>query len=915
MRAYLWVLALIVGCDGGESAEPAADAAADAGECVVGTEACACDAEARCEAGLVCDEDVCRLPLTCDEVACLPAQICMALEDQDATCVSRCMPGFTWNPGQMRCEMPTGSSCDAAAPGSIAQVCAAAQRACLEGPEGAACGACLPQHTDEAGALDACRPLLVCGDLRCADENRTCERPPGEDAACGACLPGFEGEDCRPAAVCTAALTEQCAAEGRMCEAGRCGACLSDRVETEGRCVEPAMCDGARCAALGRSCEAGACGPCLGGTLPVDPADPLSPCLVPEACTPDQCPDGFFCVEVAGQAPRCDPRPCGEGEALRNDVDVNGDPIASRCVPCEIECGADGETGALWPITLDNSDECVCETRPGFFFNDSENRAEVCDRDGDGWIRLESLGAVTSRYPALRANARCDVRAIDRMVLTNEFQQSKPVYLCLGGPQSTPCPEGLGVLILAESSTTDDARLIGPQDPAIAANGRGRRLRAEEANSLTKVCVAGADYNRDGIEDANDHPFAVPPDLAPELRGFVRFAHFIELHTGRFHPPAFTEQACDGRAPCPSDQVCAANGRCQARFGQYEIREKSRCDADFPLSYLDVDGDGWRQCTRNRDAAWSADASDPVPLVPVGFDFAEWSCDRLSGTCPAPPPPTGAEADAEIPPHGLCEVALPPADGVWRGMSHHSQFKCVTALGPDALVDRRARPQALPAAELVAEYRINACHIACPADDHICAADCQGDRCVTSSVPAGDGVGPRLVCSAEEAELAPGDVRWAAARYVSSDGYVRGCQSEWAPGGPEPAAEEAWRRLCPGYVDNPNGAAGDDNPAAFGRLLCGCGLGYGGERCEIGCPGALVGGPGDPSVCPFGYCVTGTAEAPGRLGFWLCGGFSGVVAPVAPPAAFELRRGRFDGIAHDMLCERREDCEDGWRVR
>ena len=34
----------------------------------------------------------------------------------------------------------------------------------------------------------------------------------------------------------------------------------------------------------------------------------------------------------------------------------------------------------------------------------------------------------------------------------------------------------------------------------------------------------------------------------------------------------------------------------------------------------------------------------------------------------------GAEG---VPLHSSCNVPLPPADGVWRGMGHHSQFRCV----------------------------------------------------------------------------------------------------------------------------------------------------------------------------------------------------------------------------------------------
>jgi hypothetical protein len=134
--------------------------------------------------------------------------------------------------------------------------------------------------------------------------------------------------------------------------------------------------------------------------------------------------------------------------------------------------------------------------------------------------------------------------------------------------------------------------------------------------------------------------------------------------------------------------------------GVLVIRERSRCDASFPLRYdpsvsldggtpspsdlysLDNDKPYWRTCSRNRDPAYNATIATP------GFDFAQWSCNEVQGGCANPPPPPHPTLTGPTDPsvllmreHGLCRLnGLPPADGLWRGMSHHSQFKCVNVL-------------------------------------------------------------------------------------------------------------------------------------------------------------------------------------------------------------------------------------------
>ena len=134
------------------------------------------------------------------------------------------------------------------------------------------------------------------------------------------------------------------------------------------------------------------------------------------------------------------------------------------------------------------------------------------------------------------------------------------------------------------------------------------------------------------------------------------------------------------------------------------------------------------------------------------MDFAQYSCTpdqatgRINPGCPMPPPPTDElPLSWEIPLHGHCGVELPlPADAecddpeqseypcildpetgaatVWRGMLHHSQFKCVSA-GAEA-VGLPTLPLEVFAPE---RYAFSRCAAACPEGDPECAADCTVD--------------------------------------------------------------------------------------------------------------------------------------------------------------------------------------------
>ena len=93
--------------------------------------------------------------------------------------------------------------------------------------------------------------------------------------------------------------------------------------------------------------------------------------------------------------------------------------------------------------------------------------------------------------------------------------------------------------------------------------------------------------------------------------------------------------------------------------------------------------DYWKDCSRNRSGAY--DRNDIQP----GFDFARWMCSASKGACPMPDAPIDDYTS-----HGLCEMNLPPADTTWRGMTHHSQFRCVEAVAPNAVEEAYQVPLA-----------------------------------------------------------------------------------------------------------------------------------------------------------------------------------------------------------------------------
>ncbi|MBH23865.1 MAG: hypothetical protein CMH57_05270 [Myxococcales bacterium] len=897
--------------------------------CSPDIEGCPCDDTTTCGDGLTCQGDTCRSGIRCADLPCASQQRCEERGPRyTATCLPDCMPGWTWEPDTRRCLPRDDTNCDPNSPNNVLNACLLLGRACDETGARAECGDCQTGFFELPGQA-ACQPLGGGAALGCFDAHRRCEPNDAGDPACGACLPGFteaQGRcvpdaelNCDPAGA--SSLVAYCASLGRRCQrfegGAACGACLPGQEEdpnTEA-CAPVATCDAIYCDALNRTCiqaEGDTCGRCKDGYLPTDPDDLTTPCRPLLTCNEVRCGFGTFCQEGdPGFDAFCAPRPCPEGWALREDT--------GECVLCGILCGERGETGELWPTTLTNDSQCLCHTEPGYYFDLSGNLASrPCDEDGDGWLRVTALNALSSDDPGLQENARCTPHTIDRFTLRNEWREELDVWTCQEGlvrrlacSSDADCDvdggrcdlddghcacNALQPVALVESVRNDDQIELeqdNPEDipPVASRDGRGRSLLAVELNALTRACVtAGGDFNDNGVADVSEHQDGAPdPDQDPALRIFSKMSYFTELHTGAYSPPGPGEV-----------------------HGRYLIAERSRCDEDFPLGYTAQDRDYWRSCTRNRDAAYNPDLSQAFP---IGFDFARWSCDASTGACPLLQPPTAAISSEGIEPHGLCDrPAEATSDGLWRGMNHHSQFKCVEVVGASPEFPTFA-PQQIRRDQLwdggTGAYQANTCRVVCPEEDPDCADDCAPPTRFENTDSDGDGLAdmhqrpycqsstelsptatgidapylnnqrPEVTCdSAVRAEVEVGDVVFAAVRFERGGVYARGCIDEWDPS-PDATDNNLWRALCPGYLQNPTGVKGQGNGTNFGELICGCSQNYGGPLCDIPCPAPLLGGPGPvnpgDACVEGGYCVVTeeTETTPGgRRGFWMCGGLA-----------------------------------------
>ncbi len=603
-----------------------------------------------------------------------------------------------------------------------------------------------------------------------------------------------DGAACGVAATClpapaTGSILATCEASSRSCVAAtaaavaHCGDCKSGFLEVSGACQATAECAALDCAAQHRECEMspnGHCTTCLMGFV-----EEAGACRAKKTCADLTCDPGLTCVDSpTGDAECRNTTNCAAGEAPR--VDGTG------CVTCRITCtGRPGGTGQVYTALATQADVCICETMPGFFWDDGApggGDIRTCDADRDGWVRETAKKYIEGNDRALRDNARCMVRTIDRFKLINDADQPP-----LEVPLSTPLP-------LFEPERNDDQGLIDDE----ISQGRlprygGRALRAEELNALTKACVTRrtreehADFNVNAVEDVDeghDDPLFMPTPANP-LLAFSNFAYFIEIYRGWYESPV--------------------GG---ALHGAYVIREKSRSLSEpepgllLPLMQDPAEGgDYWRQCVRARDPDYRPGKA--------GFDFAKYQTRTSSAVF---------------------------------GFGHHSQFRCLRVVSQGSVAANE-----VTVSQARSEWSLNRCEAGTtrapiggglnPADPEL---NCQlltdiPDPQTSTTPPVLLGVARYIPEDDNFNQYSPA----VGQRRGKQPAYTRGCVNECA----------SFAANCPGYNPNPlaNSATCTGRVDNFGVLACGCTKTAGGAGCEVGCPGDLATDPRGYLFTPANY--------------------------------------------------------------
>ncbi|MDP3498797.1 MAG: hypothetical protein Q8S33_00635 [Myxococcales bacterium] len=650
--------------------------------CQRGSAACVCRANNTCDMGLRCASGACETcPAGQDGCACGAGDMCSAgLSCSNGTCVpDTCVAGAPGCP--CRTQGPvcnTNAYCDST---SRCQMCSTDIVGC----------ACSSTSTCSGGLVCEmssmqCRNGVSCSQLKmdggtCVP-NQLCTQTPNMDAVCvaGQCEPNFKFN--------TAKM--------------RCDACTSTGCANEA-CAGPV---GMACTAENRDCNeansVGTCGACSTGFT----ESPQGTCVPSSRCGSVTCVLGQYC-DISTGTPTCQMRPCPPGQAKAGAAGA----CAACTTPASCPSGAgSGYTGNYWPFQSAPNGvpdgRCVCETADGYFQPaGGTGLATLCDADNDGWVREDADNGAIVNNPALKANARCTIRSVDRIKLVEEGGLTAEVHSCassmtlhlpferladggaapvaadagprIPGAGASACPTTIAPIRLLETERNDVDGVLNVSMTSPAYGPSGRKLVAKELNALTKGCVSTTgDFNNDGTSDLLEvQPTGAVPDDQERLK---QFAYFFELYTGFFEPSSTGSQ-----------------------YGALVIQERSRCEPSFPLRYdpaattlsdggvtdgfsLALDGGSryWRACERRRDVAFNASLTTG-PLA-AGFDFARFTCPAETGSCPLPQFPSATQVGPTDPRQtffrdfGRCSLAnTQPFDRRWRGFGHHSQFKCV----------------------------------------------------------------------------------------------------------------------------------------------------------------------------------------------------------------------------------------------
>ncbi|HMI92477.1 MAG TPA: hypothetical protein VK509_13980 [Polyangiales bacterium] len=677
-----------------DASSPGSPSGSDAASSCSGSAGCRCD-DGACDQGLICRAGRC--------VQCEPGdRNCPCIDDE------RCDNGFVCLAG-----LCTVETCVVGR-----ESCPCEQGACDDGLGCATDGLCVTCRADMSGcpcigdscSLDLlcdlstslCRKPVGCKALRAAgqcQEHQACLEGPGRDAECvpEACEAGYRWD----------AAAQSCVS---------CPDCA-----TGASCLASAAGVGDECAAAYRTCiEADGFARCAGCVAGAD--EVAGVCLPKNRCGSEVCTDEQYCDRLAETCLRL---PCPAGQA-------KGAEPGATCTPCTNSCGGVGFSGRYWPFRTQTG-RCVCETFPGFFGEASGFKAERCDADDDGWVRQEADDPAIHEDEALLQNARCDILKVERVVLTDEYGGTQVIDSCrdegfVVNGSGAPCTQPFALRLL-ETQRNDSPNAVSSQTtPRYTSGAGGRRLTGGELNSLTKACVDElGDFDGNGVEDLNQVQQVDFLPSSPDDERLAAFSYFVELYHSYYRERGAGETA-----------------------GSLVIAERSRCDANaFPLHYSPSDAyetgsnvspGYWRSCSRFRDPGFDGAQTE------AGTDFARFSCSSATGSCgpalagPAHPSLRYDDVDPTttlLRNAGLCELeGNAPADARFRGLGHHSQFRCVR------VTDIPAAPEELPPAEFAAggKWTFNACTA------RTCAAGAQCEE--RQAVSDMGGYEPLLDCEA-----------------------------------------------------------------------------------------------------------------------------------------------------------------------
>ncbi|MBN1962712.1 MAG: hypothetical protein JW841_17410 [Deltaproteobacteria bacterium] len=763
-------------------------------QCTTDHAGCPCSSKSTCSNGLLCHlkSNQCQ-PLAACENVCGTARRCIA-EDAFLACLNECKPGFTFDSESATC-VAVSATCSADANDSILAQCEQEHRQCNEDTENhqAQCGSCFSGYKEDINGK--CHLDDSCEALNCAAAYRECG---ANGHGCGKCQKAYVdvlGEchlrTCAKEAS-PASILNTCNAQNRVCaedqeNGANCGTCKNGYVENNtGDCVP--NCQTLACETTQfREClskPTPKCGSCLTG---YEEDKKAGLCVGKTACESQaDCLAGDYCVQPSPFASgRCEAKPrCGEFELFKPGATWDG--FLQTCIPCPA-CTGDGTTGRIWPVTSRDG-ICVCETVDNYYFDAAMNErtAVPCDEDRDGWVRSNAMRYIEpslfakEKDIALLTNAHCHVRRIEQFVLRNEYGQE----LVIDVADINGVAEGTTSIGLYESVINDNNKLTMFMHSYYGF----RSLLARELNPLTKLCVDSiADFNDNGISDIREWDGSALASEQQCMEPFKQFSYFAELHHGFYE---YNENDINAKP-------------------RYVIAERSRCNASFPLIYdEDDDGTYWRNCMRRRAGDFKNDS--------LGYDFARFAC-KDTGTCSTDNTPLPDElANLMYPnPHGLCNLSLPlDATQPWRGMLHHSQFRCMQLIWDRQ--DNQSPPESYQveiskiSSQGVHTYRANQCGLIDEYDVALAASNENN----ASSLPNPDF--PPILCEVHQELFTEGEVFWAADRFSSiytdnkPENYQRGCINECIE----------FPELCPGYVDDPSANPCQGIPNNFGKIVC-----------------------------------------------------------------------------------------------